>query len=102
MQFLKNPGRYNFFRSVLFLGAAASTFYFESIPWFVGLIVLAIFWAIAGSVGRKKAYKAYREIVSSLIDPEGSEEDNESYKIASEKTDDELSGMVQIAMKNGI
>ena len=100
--FLRNPGVYNLIRTLLFVGTAASTFFFNSIPWFLGLMVLVVLWGIAGSSGRNRAYKAYREIMKSLIDPEESHEDNEYYKNKSVKTDEELSNMVQISMKSEI
>lgn len=102
MMFLQNPRIYDVVRSILFLGAAASCFGMEAIPWYAGLIALAIIWLIAGSIGRKKAYAKYRQVLREMIEFAETPEEKEEYEAASRKTDEELMDMVQTSMKVGI
>lgn len=102
MMFLQNPRIYDVVRSVLFLGATASSFGMKDLPWYVGLIALAVIWLVAGSIGRKKAFAKYRQVLREMIDFAETPEEKEEYEAASRKTDEELMNMVQTSMKMGI
>ena len=99
MMFLQKPRFYDVARSALFLCAVASSFGMVAIPWYVGLIVLAVVWLTAGSVGRKKAFAKYRQILREMITSSETPDERAEYEAASQKTDQELMDMVQAAMK---
>ena len=54
MMFIQNRKIYDFVRSILFLGALAISFLTPNMPWITGVIILAVVWLAAGSIGRKK------------------------------------------------
>lgn len=102
MRFLQNPTIYYVVRSILFLGAAASCFGMKAVPWYAGLIVLAVIWLIAGIIGRKKAFATYRQALREMIEFAETSEEKKEYEEASRKTDEELMDMVQTSRKMGI
>ena len=99
MMFLQKPRFYDVVRSALFLCAVASSFGMVAVPWYVGLIVLAVAWLAAGSVGRKKAFAKYRQILREMMASADTPDERTEYEAASQKTDQELMDMVQTSMK---
>ena len=102
MMFLQNPKLYEVVRSVLFLGAVVSCFGMKALSWYVGLIALAVIWLTAGSIGRKKAFARYRQVLKEMVEFAETPEEKEKYDTASRKTNEELMDMVQTSMKMGI
>jgi|TARA_B110000208_G_C11331926_1_gene270302 hypothetical protein len=101
MRFIQNPRFYDVIRSSLFIGAVALSFITQDISWYVGLIVLAVVWLMAGSIGRKKAYSSYRRILREMMASAETTDDRVEYEAASEKTNEELAVMVETSMKYG-
>ena len=94
VMFLQNPRFYDVVRSALFLGAIAASFGMVVVPWYVGLIALAVVWLAAGSIGRKKAFSNYRQILQEMIASAETPDERASYEASSQKTDQELMDMV--------
>jgi hypothetical protein len=102
LMFLQKPRFYDVVRSALFLGAIATTVGMSTIPWFMGLGILALVWLGAGWVGRKKAFKNYRRILLEMVEQAETPKEKAELEAASKKTDQELMDMVQMSMKYGI
>jgi len=102
MLFLQKPRVYDIIRSILFLIAVAMCFVMTSIPWYVGLIILAVVWFWAGSIGRKNAFKSYRRSCLEMIEFAETPEQKAGYEKMANKSDQELLEMAQTMMKMGI
>jgi len=100
MMFIQNRKIYDFVRSILFLGALAISFLTPNMPWITGVIILAVVWLAAGSIGRKKAFAVYR-ILREMMAAVDTDSDRVEYKEASQKTDQELADTVETSMKYG-
>lgn len=101
MMFIQNRKIYDFVRSILFLGALAISFLTPNMPWITGVIILAVVWLAAGSIGRKKAFAVYRRILREMMAAVDTDSDRVEYKEASQKTDQELADTVETSMKYG-
>jgi hypothetical protein len=101
LMFLQNPRFFDFVKSILFLGAIALSFGFTEIQWYFGLIILVVIWLIAGSIGRKRAYSLYRQILKEMMETAETAEQRAEYEAASKKTNEELADMVETSMKYG-
>lgn len=102
LMFLQKPRLYDVVRSVLFLGAIAASFGMSTIPWYIGLGILALVWLGAGWVGRRKAFNNYRKVLREMVEHAETPKEKAEYEAASRKTDQELMDMVQMSMKYGI
>jgi hypothetical protein len=102
MKFLQKPRFYDVVRSALFLAAIATSFGMVDIPWYIGLVILAVLWFAAGSIGRKKAFNKYRQILREMMACAETPEEQAEYEKASNKTNQELMEMVHASMKNRI
>ncbi|NLT51241.1 MAG: hypothetical protein GXX85_10020 [Ignavibacteria bacterium] len=102
MMFLQNPIFYKVVRGVFFLGAVASCFGLVAVPWYVGLLVLAVVWLAAGALGRKKAFAKYRQILQEMMASAESSEERAKYESESQKSNQELMDKVKFSMKYGI
>jgi hypothetical protein len=101
--FLEKPRLYGLCRFVLFLGAAASVFWFTSAPWFIGLVLLGAASLGAALVGRKKAFATYRNTLRMMMEIEdNTPEQRAQYEAQAQKTDQELMDLVRSYMKMGI
>jgi hypothetical protein len=88
--FIQKPGFYNFIRSAVFLGAAATLFIVSALPWYMGAGFLAFLWFYAGTLGRKKAFAKYREIMGEMLEFAETDEEKSQYIVELQKTDQEL------------
>lgn len=102
VMFLQKPLFYDVVRSVLFLGAIATSFGMVAIPWYAGLAILPVVWLVAGSIGKKNAFNKYRQILREMAEIAETPDKQAEYKTGSKKTDQELMDMVQTSMKYGI
>lgn len=87
-------------RAILFVGAGVLAFTM-SIPWFAGIGLLSATWLVAGYVGRKKAYKKYRDVLAEMIEHAETDSEKLRYQEAAKKTDRELEEMVMVRIKRG-
>lgn len=102
MKFLQKPRLYDVVRSALFLAAMATVFCMVTFPWYVGIVILAVLWLAAGSIGRKKAFNKYRQILREMMVSAETSEEQAEYEKASKKTDQELMEMVHASMNKRI
>ncbi|MCK5000396.1 MAG: hypothetical protein KAS23_12705 [Anaerohalosphaera sp.] len=98
--FLKHPRYYDVIRSALFLSAIAV--FFAMSTKYAGGGIIALAWFGAGWVGRKKAFKNYRQIIREMKFHEEDKEQRAKYESELNKTDQELMEMVQTSMKYGL
>ena len=96
--FLESPKSYDIARSVLFIITLVSSFGMTSVPWYVGLATLVIVWLLAGSVGRKKAYSNYRNILREMIPLADTPEQRKQYEDGAVLSDRELMEIVRQRM----
>ena len=95
--FLINPGRYSFIRSILFLGALATSF-FLPIRLSICFIFLYIVWLGAHWVGRKLAIKTYRRVLNEMASEESDPKQKSEFELASRKSDKELINEILAAL----
>ena len=68
--FLNNPRIYQVTRMVLFGAAGIALFVTTAIPWYFGVIALAVVWLGAFWIGRRAAFNTYRQIHREMIEYE--------------------------------
>lgn len=118
--FLEHPRLYHRARIALFVGSVIALAFASAVSWYVGIVVLAAVWLGAFRIGRKLAFRTYRQVHREMIyyesdlkgkDPEEYSrilqgEDPTAHRAELEKgariTDKELVEMVERAMKWGI
>ncbi|MBZ0143571.1 MAG: hypothetical protein K8F56_08315 [Rhodocyclaceae bacterium] len=99
--FLQYPRAYDVIRSAFFLVAAGSLFWTRSIPWYIGLVVLAGAWLAAGWVGQRKAFATYRQIWREGIEDASTPDDRDWREAESMRTDQELRERVSSTRMRG-
>ncbi len=95
INFLNNSIPYDIFRSAVFIALIATSFFMETVPWYLGVGTLFLAWLGAGWVGRKNAYNTYRKNFEDLLNLEdNTEEEERRFRREAKKTDEELADMV--------
>ncbi len=89
-KFLEKENIYNFTSWGLFLAAIVSLFKVTWFPWWFGVIILAILWYLSGTIGKKTAFKKYREILRELAEEENNLEERDKIEQELNKSDSEL------------
>jgi hypothetical protein len=100
--FLKHPKAYALVCWTLFLAALATAFHVQTLPWYLTSAALFAAWLGGGWLGRKRAYRTYRQIIWEMMEYGETPEQLVAYEAASKRTDKELAEAVAHSNKWGI
>lgn len=92
--YISKPKFYELLRSMLFILSIGLLFMIQAIAWYWGALFLITLWLVAGSLGRKKAFIAYRKILQEMAAYSESEQEKAEYlkraAISNEQLMDEI------------
>ena len=88
--FMDQPWMYGLVRMALFLVAVGTAFTINSLPWYVGVCILAVANFVASLVGRKRAYATFRRLHLYLAQGETDPQERASLEADARVTDKEL------------
>lgn len=88
--FLEHPRAYDVVRIALFLAACACLLGTQSIPWYVGAIILTATWFATTWIGQRRAFATYRRIWQKGIANASTPEEKVSREAEAQRSNAEL------------
>ena len=100
--FLENPSRYNHIGLIILAACIASLLAVDRIPWYAGLLLVAVAWFATTAIGQRRAFDTYRRRCNEALQEETSAEKKEFFEAESKKSNTDIRDLLISRIKAGL